>query len=395
MRPEGLEPELFADREEDREDLKRMIATAIRTKGIEGIRLLGTGDRGVGKSILFRKVLKELHQEKEFIYVAIDGRECRDEVDMLKKLCKTICGALREKFRDDDRVLAEAAYIEDVVEKSKITKKNAISILNGIKVKSGVEIGIITVLKTKLGITGEIAEREEVSDEYEFDVNATFLLDLLNSVIETVAEKQKILIFIDNLDQIYDKERISEFLRLLLAMKKPVVVTTVRTEALSNELRRDFRRIVPVKELDEDALIRILEKRLEVCDEEDRESINEEQLFKVADALKTLTGNPLAFLTWIEFLCNSTELNIETAVEDLRRYADTHFYDFRPEELEKISRFFLKQGNTYKEKKEILEGGFSEGLFDRLYERGVLVASDIYNPRHYKLAPEFAFFKEL
>ncbi len=55
----------------------------------------------------------------------------------------------------------------------------------------------------------------------------------------------------------------------------------------------------------------------------------------------------------------------------------------------------MKQGNTYKEKKEILESDFSEGLFDRLYERGVLVASDIYNPRHYRLAPEFAFFKEL
>ena len=395
VRPEGLEPELFADREEDRENIKRMIATAIRAKGIEGIRLLGTGDRGVGKSILFRKVLEELHQESEFIYVAIDGRECRDEVDMLKKLCKTICGALREKFRDDDRVLAEAAYIEDVVEKSKITRKNATSILNGIKVMGGVEVGIVTFLKTKMGITSEIAEREEVSDKYEFDVNASFLLDLLNSVIETVTEKQKILFFIDNLDQIYDKERISEFLRLLLAMKKPVVVTTVRTEALSNELRRDFRRIVPVKELGEDALIKILEKRLEVCDEEDRESINKEQLFKVADALKTLTGNPLTFLTWIEFLCNNTELNIETTLEDLRRYADTHFYDFRPEELEKISRFFLKQGNTYKEKKEILESDFSEGLFDRLYERGVLVASDIYNPRHYRLAPEFAFFKEL
>jgi Cdc6-like AAA superfamily ATPase len=395
VRPEGLEPELFADREEDRENIKRMIATAIRAKGIEGIRLLGTGDRGVGKSILFRKVLEELHQESEFIYVAIDGRECRDEVDMLKKLCKTICGALREKFRDDDRVLAEAAYIEDVVEKSKITRKNATSILNGIKVMGGVEVGIVTFLKTKMGITSEIAEREEVSDQYEFDVNASFLLDLLNSVIETVTEKQKILFFIDNLDQIYDKERISEFLRLLLAMKKPVVVTTVRTEALSNELRRDFRRIVPVKELGEDALIKILEKRLEVCDEEDRESINKEQLFKVADALKTLTGNPLTFLTWIEFLCNNTELNIETTLEDLRRYAVTHFYDFRPEELEKISRFFLKQGNTYKEKKEILESDFSEGLFDRLYERGVLVASDIYNPRHYRLAPEFAFFKEL
>lgn len=399
VRPEGIDPELFVDREEEREDLKRRIDTALRTRGIEGIRFLGTGERGIGKSILFRKILKELNQEREFLFVLIDGRECRDEVELLKSLCKALCNALREEFGEDNKVLAEAAYIEDLVEKSKITKRNATSIMKSTKAERGVEIGLIPFLKTKLGVTDESAEREEAFEEYQFDINAPFLRDLLNSVIEMVAEEHKLLFFIDNLDQIYEKERIFEFLRLLLAIKKPIIVATVRTEALVTELRRDFRRIVRLKELNEEALMRVLRKRLEVCDEEDRGSIDDSRLFKVADTLKALTGNPLAFLTWIEFLCNNTDLNPRTAIEDLKKYVDAHFPDFLSEELERISKFFLKEGNEYKEKedilKDILKSGFSPGLFDRLYERGVLVSNDIYNPRYYKLAPEFAFYQQL
>jgi hypothetical protein len=66
-----------------------------------------------------------------------------------------------------------------------------------------------------------------------------------------------------------------------------------------------------------------------------------------------------------------------------------------PEELEKIIKFFLEQDNDYKGKEDILKGGFSEGLFERLCERGVLIPNDIYKPRYYKIAPEFIFFKKL
>lgn len=398
LRPEGLEPELFANRDALRVDLKHRIDTAIKAKGIEGIRFLGTGERGVGKSILFRKVLRELHQEGDFILVEIDGRECRDELELLKNLCRTMCGALRDRFRDDgSRLFAEAAYIEDIVEKSKITRRNALSIMKGTKIESGIEIGtgLVPFLKAKLGITDESAKSEEVSDEYEFDINVPFLRDLLNSVIKNIGVEQKFLFFIDNLDQVYEKDTISNFLKSLLAIKKPIVVITVRTEALSNELRRDFRRIVPVEELDEEGLIEVIRKRLEVCDEEDITDIDEARLFEVADILKTLTGNPLAFLTWIEFLCNNTELNPETAIEDLKRYTDTHFSDFLPGELEKIIKFFLKQDNDYKGKEDILKGGFSKGFCERLRERGVLIPNDIYKPRYYKIAPEFVFFKKL
>ncbi len=55
VRPEGIEPELFVDREQEREDLKLRISNALRTKRIEGIRFLGTGERGIGKSILREK----------------------------------------------------------------------------------------------------------------------------------------------------------------------------------------------------------------------------------------------------------------------------------------------------------------------------------------------------
>jgi hypothetical protein len=349
----------------------------------------------MGKSILLRKVLSELHQERNFVYVIIDGRECRDEVDLLKSICKEMCSALREEFKDDAKVLAEAAYIEDIAEKSKITKGNVVSILKGTQKKKGIEIGVLSFFKAKFGIINENTEREEVFEEYEFEVNSSFLRDLLNSVIEKLVEERELLFFLDNLDQVYEKERISEFLKLILKIKKPIMIATVRNEALSNELRRDFRRIFPLKEIDSDSLIKILRKRLDVCGKEDRGNIDEDRLFKVVDTFKELTGNPLAFLTWIDFLCNNTELNPTTALEDLGEYVKTHFADFNFKELEKISKFFLNQGNKSLEKNEILREGISEGLFNRLYERGVLVSNDIYNPINYKLAPDFAFFKEL
>lgn len=145
----------------------------------------------------------------------------------------------------------------------------------------------------------------------------------------------------------------------------------------------------------------ILNKRLKTgCMEQ--KALESSNLSEVANKLKTVTGNPLAFLTWLDYLCNYTELDPEKLAGNLRGYVKTHYSTIDINILEKLAKRFIYPKKrkfiglqTRSEIMPVLDN--SDALFNKLIDRGVLIPEDLYEDKtdansKYSLSQEFAFF---
>lgn len=387
IKPQSIDPKLFTDREDEYHHLKAILKSIILAKEEEERRLLIHGERRVGKSILLRKVLSHLKQEIDFIPVIVDGRNSLDAEELLRDICEKLASQLRDEYKDE-RAICEISYLDEVSRAGEMTKSEAKSRASEIEAKSGAGIGFLDFLKLSFGVGGKEAEAEELTKSITTEINSRFLRELLSSVIKTI--KKEVVIAIDNLDQIHDKNQIAEFVREIFKHRESLIIATLRSEAITAEFRRSFRDPILIKGLSPEALMDILARRIEKCPEGE---ILKNRLPPIADTLKTLTDNPLSFLTWIHFLCNNSELNTKNLLNDLNGFVLTH-YNFDLEKASSISKFFLEKGNPFLPKETILaESKISEDDYAVMIENGILVPDDLYEPRKYRLSPDLLFFK--
>lgn len=392
IQPQSIDPKLFTNREEDYRHIKAILRSIILAKEEEERRLLIHGDRGTGKSILLRKVLSDLNQEIDFIPIIVDGRTSENAEALLRDICEELASQLRVEYRGEERAISELSYLDEISRVGTITGGWAISTAAEIETKKGAEIGFLNFFKLSLGVGSKATEVEELTRTTETEINSRFLRQLLSRVIETVTSDRgkEVVIAIDNLDQIYDTDQIAEFVREIFKHRGSLIIAALRREAITAEFRRSFREPIVIAELSEDALMNILAKRMDNCPEKD---ILVQKLPHIADKLKTITGNPLSFLTWIHFLCSHSELNPKTLLNDLVGFI-WNSYGFEPEKVALISKFFLKKGNPFLAREEILDQPkISEGDYEMMIENGILVPDDLYKPRKYRLSSDLAFFK--
>ena len=396
IRPLSIDPVLFTNREGDYHSTKEILKSIILAQDDEERRLLIHGDRGTGKSMLLRKVLSHLEQEIDFIPVIVDGKNSENAEELLRDICEMLASQLRDEYAEDEKALCEISYLDEISRVSMITRGWARSRASEIEATTGAEIGILNFFKLNLGVGGKETEVEDSTRAVETEINPGFLRRLINQVIGIVSSDRgkEVVIAIDNLDQIHDKDQIAEFVREIFKHRGSPIIATLRSEAITLEFRRSFPNPIVIEGLSGQSLMDILAKRIKKCSAE--KSILEQKLPPIADKLKTITDNPLSFLTWIDFLCTNSELNPETLMNDLESFA-LKSYGFDPEEASLISKFFLNKGNPFLKIGEIVDQTeISEGACDTMIERGILVPKDLYTntPQNkYRLSPDLAFFK--
>lgn len=390
IQPHSTDPRLFTNREEEYHHIKEILRSIIIAKGQPERRLLIHGERGVGKSILLRKVLAHLSQEIDFIPVFLDGRNSKDAEELLRDACEQLASLLsdEDEYKKDTKAITEITYMGEISRVAEITKNWANSVTKEIEVKSGAGIGFLNFLKLKLGAGVSETDVERLNETITIEINSRLLRELLNHVIEKI--EKEVVFAIDNLDQIHDKAQTAEFVREIFRHRESPIIATLRSEAITVEFRRSFRDSVLIGGLSQGALMDILDKRMEGCKER---SILGEKLTNIASKLKTVTDNPLSFLTWIHYLCNYTELNAETLVESLKRFISAS-YGFDPDRASSIGKFFLDRDNQFLTKEEILtQSRISEDDCKEMIEHGILIPDNLYEPRRYRLSSDLEFLR--
>jgi len=164
IKPQSIDQELFTDRKGEYYHLKEVLKSIILAKEEEERRLLINGERGMGKSILLRKVLSHLKQEIDFIPVIVDGRYSLDAEELLRDICEELASLLRddEDYKKDDKAINEISYLDEVSRVGRITKGWARSRATEIEAKSGAGIGFLDFFKLSFGVGCKEAEAEEL-----------------------------------------------------------------------------------------------------------------------------------------------------------------------------------------------------------------------------------------
>ncbi|MGQ9595711.1 MAG: AAA family ATPase [Anaerolineae bacterium] len=389
---------LFVPREEE-EKVRGILGAFLDTSGRRRC-LLVTGERGIGKSIGVRAAIARLEEtRRDFFTLAIPGDQCTTVRHLLITIAETFAQQVRTFFSDDKDLLKEASHLPDLLRTGEMTRGEFYRRGKEIELSTETDYGLVGFIKARLGVKGSLSDERGTDESSTIPVDDDFRARMLAAMLVRVAQKKnrQPLLLVDNLDQIMERDRVEEFMRYVSRLGTLPVVITIRSEFVSADVLREHPQPLRFGPLKPKQLMDILERRLEE-DCPDTQALKEGGLFRVAERLAEVTGNPLAFLRWLRYLCWSTSLNPASCFQDLKGYL-LAFHETRADEVSRLSQWFFAQGQPFIARSTWREGlALDDEELDYFEERGVLHADDITRPqtkKRYTLSPLLGFLKEM
>lgn len=401
MRPNSVDIKLFADREKYYERIKGKIGMFLDNRNEEKRRLMIYGDRGVGKSILMRKILKDISEERDILCIEIDGDEARSPEDLLRDICKNLAYRLNELYEQKldktipETISTEIGFLDYISDANSLKESTIKTIVERLEGEAGTNIGLFDFLKFKTKIAASEGTEVKEIQEIEQIIDSKFLIKLLENVVDKIHESMglDILIYIDNLDQLENKESIDDFVTEIIKLKKAIIVASIRREVADKNIGRDFREVEVIESMTPDELMKVFNQRLDIdCPQKDK--LLSTELMDIADALKECDGNPLSFLSWLHYLIVDSELDKSNFLENLKGFTKAHYSTFEESKIREITRYYLKKKCKFISQKDFTEGAhIDDDLFGMLVDFGVIVPDNKHNPRMYKISSDFMFYR--
>ena len=397
MRPNSVDVKLFANRKEEYEKIKGKIGMLLDIRDEEKRKIMIYGERGVGKSILIRKIIKDIEEERAVISLIIDGDEARNPDDLLRDICKKLAIELNKYFsmqnKKNKKIETEISFLDLISYADELKDSQISTFIESTKGEVGVSIGIFGFLELRSKMSGTNGKNTAVAQEIKQTINTKFLIKLLENVTEKVHEYTDILIYVDNLDQLEDKKSIDDFVTEIIKLKKSIIVASMRREVADKNIGRDFKEVQHIGPMTPGGLIEIVEKRLEIDCPKKAELIDT-QLMNIANELKECRGNPLSFLTWLHYLIVDANLDASNIVGNLKGFTKAHYSTFDESLIEGIAKYYIKNGSEFISKDEIIENtNINSDLFDMLNDFGVIIPDNRYSPNMFKVSSDFMFYQ--
>jgi Cdc6-like AAA superfamily ATPase len=157
MRPNSFDTKLFANREEEYTRIKGKIGMFLDNRDEERRKFMIYGERGVGKSILIRKIIKDISEERDIISITIDGDEARNPEDLLRDICKNLAGELSDFYTKNmdknDTIEKEIAFLDYISYVDELKDSDVTTIVERLEgnIESGIGIFNVLTLRSKIG----------------------------------------------------------------------------------------------------------------------------------------------------------------------------------------------------------------------------------------------------
>jgi Cdc6-like AAA superfamily ATPase len=238
FRPDDYkDTQLFADRSEEREELVGVLDSYLEPESRADARVLVRGQRGVGKSVIARKVVAEVSQKWSVLVAEADcaaigvGPEA-----VLRALARTLADQAFEHALDEG-VKRGAEMVGRIAVAGKVKARDVRTWSQQLKIGVSATSKLYDTLALEFGMTRAIGHSKEVEESFERNVDAAFLQELIALFLSDCARaEQKVLLFVDNLDQAANAERredveqVVDLARFLFGLGDGVVLMTLRTE---------------------------------------------------------------------------------------------------------------------------------------------------------------------
>lgn len=310
LRPTDTAPDLLVDRESERDELLFWLEDAFGAAQPD-VRILVTGERGSGKSILARWVVTEFAQAHptDVAAVELEGRSLVYRT-LLERLAQQLALAARDLLREGDSYHSSLDLLDALGRHSQLSDSQ----VNGIARKYGVGAGaegnaLLAKLSGNFTWEHTVSAGQTVSRVAQ--VTDSLLHDAITRVLVDLGERDKcVVILFDDLDQAStaaEADAVSELVQRILGLRPCLSVVHLRSEALLDNVRREIDQTLEVHALPDDNMLDMLDRRLDLWKQATREgeAPRELDLAQATQAFRRLAGavqNPLVFLRWVNAL---------------------------------------------------------------------------------------------
>ena len=393
---------LFADRAEERDEPVSVLDNYLAPDAPGNVRVLVRGQRGVGKSMLARRIVEDVAHKWALLVAEADcaiigvGPEA-----VLRALARTL-GDEAAQHALDEGVQHGAELLSRMAAASKVKARDVRSWTQQLKVGVSAAPKLYDTLAFEFGMTRATGRSKEIEETFERNVDVPFLQDLIAKFLaDCTLAGQKIVIFIDNLDQAANPERkedveqVVDLARFLFGLRDGVVLMTLRTEFVSRDLHKLYSYSREVAPMNADGLLDVARARMRGAGPRQRRALEEARFEAVARTLSGWTGNAWGFLTWLQQL-DYVKADISTAEPLVLNAAllDTvHalFPGLRVDELRKVAFPFGDDPTGFLTREELNKEGLADELIDRAISYHALVPDWLLEAHGYYLPPQLHF----
>ena len=319
VRPLSVDPGDLVDRDRERayllsilEDYRNTAIEANEPSAREA-RILISGERGVGKSILTRRVIDEFEKKHphQVIAVTIDSRSLPYRAVLAELAKALVAKVLPEATEHRKELLPLLELVRMLANNSQIQKSQVESIQTKYQSTAGVSANAL------LGLEGAFTWEQTRQIGTGLQTTQTVTDNLLHAVIERLlGELAKspwlVVVFYDDLDQALagtDGDEILAVFRRVLDIRPCIALVHVRTECCVENLSREMSENVEVGGLDGVALRELLSRRMQRAPREIQDHFSRVDNWATLEQLAKLTDNALVYLRWVSGLLRTQDAN--------------------------------------------------------------------------------------
>lgn len=406
FRPEAYDSlELFADRQNDLQDLIATIDGFVQGPGAEG-RILLHGARGLGKSMLARRALHTICERRRgLLYAEADcARLSTGPEAVLRQIARSLTAAVEQRPSSGRDVLHAAQILSRIAISTKVKAKEVRTWQQNLKIGVSATSKLLNTVAFEFGLARAAGKSREVEETFERNVDTTFLGELLADFLtDCRREDLEVLLFVDNLDQAAYAERqeevrqVMDLARLLLTLRHAVVVMTLRQEFVSRDLPKYESLTMALPGMDPAGLRMVAERRMDEASPQRQQALKEAGFETLIEYLSGWTDNPWGFLKSLAALdFERVDLRGATAPQlrqALLDHAGKVFPRLRSEELASLGAAFRGAPAGFRARHELEAAGISDELRERAAGVYALIPDWILDPapQRYQLAPQLHF----
>jgi Cdc6-like AAA superfamily ATPase len=408
LNPASVDPEEIVDRDGDAQWLHDGMTAWLGSRDPRpGGAFCILGDKGIGKSILTRRVIAQLREvhAATTLFVTVDCRPARSQRDIFQRAASQLLEELKGRRDVAEPLKAAVQAFAALTRFDEVTLRKAHEHL--IQFKVGLDLGgstsLFKWLDTTFGISLTRSKKLIESLEGSISVNAALLHEAFVQLIEDIhrSAKLRVVLYLDNLEELRHetiarpisvREEVRGEVEALLDLSEAPLglIINMRTYYSSVLTRRISKRrtLGPLTRAEH---LNILTRRIQRERSEVKKRVEQDPGIQASlQQLASMAHTPLAFLAWAEFVLEEGLYANSDMREALRGRLRNHYPDLVAD-IPKIAALFADNQATVNVEAVRDACGQSELILRKLLDQQVLLPDNYWDPSEFHLDPELGF----
>jgi len=409
LNPASVSPEDMVNRETEERWLRRGLESYLKSpdKG-HGRAFCIIGEKGVGKSILTRKVIAELSEiySATTLFLIVDCRRFRDQRGVYGEVARQAVSQLAFRQDVDKSLVANARILETIAGFDDVERRELHEHLAQHQMATNLEGGrLLAFLGANFGVSLNLSRKSRESLEGKIRFGGHRLREAVVDFFDDVRQHAGIdvILYLDNIDELDHDAIRSEDERLRVRKETDGLLGLAHAPiGLILNMRTYFASIL-TREVDNPRVLSrmsvedhmaLVERRLARETEDVQSQLGTETVRQGLRRLAELAPTPLALLEWFRYLCERELHERDDFTSELRGMLADYFASLPINVLERVIEAFDGPDAPVARARLLAACNENEAVLNQLLLQQVVLPQDFWHPNEFTLAPELHFMLE-